>query len=524
MISSLRFKLFKQSQIQNIIQSFRGFATLQEQKQIQIRNPLTNQVVYQKQELSLDQIVSLANDGKKSQDIWSQLPLSDRKKVCQNFNDILKEKSEDISKNITLFTCKPIKQSQLEVKATIHRIKSLIDMSDEALRDEVLENQAKKGKKFIKFISKHPLGTILIISPWNYPLLTASSVLMTSLLAGNNVLLKPSPQTVGVADDIVQAFAQAASGVSDQLKNLVSNVYTSNLQNFQTLYKYSQYVSFTGSIQTGLKVQKECLDANPWANCVLELGGKDAAYIHKSCLNYLDDVIKQIIIGCFTNSGQSCCAIERIYCDQEILELFQEKLLAAVQNIKVIQHSKQETLNNSQSQIEVGPLTLQNHAQFIKQQVDKAVKQGAKIINQEGGSIIELPLTDFNQGDQLSRLRGFFPTILTNVTNQMDIMQEETFGPVLPIIKIEKGYEQAISFMNDSKYGLTASIFSNNQQVVQEMSNQLKVGTVLVNQCLMMDPLLPWIGWNESGKNFSLSKHGFDQVTKMKSHNQIFYE
>ncbi|KAL4471601.1 hypothetical protein ABPG74_008494 [Tetrahymena malaccensis] len=524
MISSLRFKLFKQSLVQNIVVPFRGFATLQDSNQILIRNPLTNQVVYQKQELSIDQIISIAQDGKKSQDIWSQLPLSDRKKVCQNFNDILKDKSEEISKNISQFTSKPIKESQLEVKATIHRIKSLIDMSDEALRDEILENQVKKGKKFIKFISKHPVGTVLIISPWNYPLLTASSVLMTSLLAGNNVLLKPSPQTVGVADDIVQAFAQAASSASDQFKNLVSNVYTSNMKNFKELYKYSQYVSFTGSIQTGLKVQKECLDANPWANCVLELGGKDAAYVHKSCLSYIDDVVKQIIIGCFTNSGQSCCAIERVYCDSEIIELFQEKLLSAIQNIKVIQHEKQETLNNSQSQIEVGPLTLQNHAQFVKQQVDKAVQQGAKIINQNGGSVIELPLTNFNQGDQLARLRGYFPTILTNVTNQMDIMQEETFGPVLPILKIEKGYEQAISLMNDSKYGLTASIFSNEQQIIQEMSNKLQVGTVLVNQCLMMDPLLPWIGWNQSGKNYSLSMHGFDQVTKMKSHNQIFYQ
>ncbi|EAR94502.1 NAD-dependent aldehyde dehydrogenase family protein (macronuclear) [Tetrahymena thermophila SB210] len=524
MISSLRFKVFKQSQVQNTIQLFRGFATLQELNQIQIRNPLTNQVVYEKQELSLDQIISISKDGKKSQNVWSKLPLQDRKKVCQNFNDILKEKSEDISKNISQFTSKPIKESQLEVKATIHRIKSLIDMSDEALKDEILENQVKKGKKFIKFISKHPVGTVLIISPWNYPLLTASSVLMTSLLAGNNVLLKPSPQTVGVADDIEQIFEQAASSISDQFKNLVKNVYTSNLKNFQTLYKYSQYVSFTGSIQTGLKVQKECIDANPWANCVLELGGKDAAYIHKSCLNYLDDVVKQIIIGCFTNSGQSCCAIERVYCDSEILELFQEKLLAAVQNIKVLEINKKETLNNNQSQIEVGPLTLKNHAQFIKKQVDKAIQQGATVLNQKGGSVIEFPLTDFNQGDQLARLRGYFPTILTNVTNQMDIVQEETFGPVLPIIKVEKGYEQAISLINDSKYGLTASIFSNNQQIVQEMSNKLNVGTVLVNQCLMMDPLLPWIGWNQSGKNYSLSKHGFDQVTKMKSHNQIFYE
>jgi acyl-CoA reductase-like NAD-dependent aldehyde dehydrogenase len=332
------------------------------------------------------------------------------------------------------------------------------------------------------------LGVVFNMPAWNYPLLTCVNALVPAVLAGNAVLLKHSTRTALCAEHFADAFSEGGAPEA-----LVTAIHCDHAA-AATLASKADYVAFTGSVRGGHAVY-EAVAKGHFADVGLELGGKDAAYIAPDA-----DVKKAaagVVDGACYNAGQSCCAVERVYVHRSI---YDDVVEAALEEMRAL------TLGDPTTDVAMGPMAQPNAQAFLEDQVDRARAAGAEVLC--GGN----PTAIDGKG------RFFEPTLLVAVTQEMAVMREESFGPLLPIMPVDSE-EEALRLMNDSDLGLTASIWTTDRDRAARLARQLEVGTVYMNQCDTLDPALPWTGVKDTGKGVTLSTLGFDYLTRPRAIN-----
>lgn len=317
--------------------------------------------------------------------------------------------------------------------------------------------------------------------------------IIPALLSGNTVILKPSPQTPTIVERIHDIFVEA--GLE---KDAIQYLHCGDFLKIESLVKAPeiQLVCFTGSVAGGLAVQRAASDS-VHTRVGLELGGKDPAYIRSDV-----DVAwaaEEVVDGAIFNSGQSCCSIERVYVDEKIHDEFVSEVQKVLSNYKLGDPFDKST--------HVGPVVSKRSAETIRSHIKDAISKGAKDMTPKNSTFENPPAN----GNYVA------PTLLTNVTHEMTVMKDETFGPVIPVMKV-KSDEEAVRFMNDSEFGLTASIWTKDVGKGHELADEVDAGTVFVNRCDFPSPDLAWVGWKNSGKGQTLSKFGFDQFSKLKSY------
>jgi acyl-CoA reductase-like NAD-dependent aldehyde dehydrogenase len=325
-----------------------------------------------------------------------------------------------------------------------------------------------------------------------YPYLVLVNSLIPALLAGNSLIIKPSPQTPTSAEQITKIFLQA--GLPE---NVIQYFHSGSLSLVESIARNPKIalICFTGSVSKGLLVQKAAADRI--VQCGLELGGKDPAYVREDV--DLAWAAEEIVDGAIFNTGQSCCSIERVYVDEKIHDHF----VAAIQDVL----SKYRLGDPFDQATQVGPVVSSLAKTTIEEQVKDAIQKGAK----ESTPLNETFSKPPSEGNYVK------PTLLTDVTHDMMIMTEETFGPIIPVMKVKDDAE-AIRLMNDSEFGLTASIWTKDTARGAELADSVEAGTVFVNRCDYPAPDLAWTGWKNSGSGQTLSKFGFDQFVKLKSY------
>jgi len=452
-------------------------------------SPITNKPVATRNGLTEGDLQALPAAATKAFEAYRKTSLSDRQKIVKKALQLLKDKQDELAKEITEHMGRPIAYTAKEVTTAVARGEYLLKISDDALRDT--DGEAEKG--FKRYIRKVPVGPVLILFPWNYPYLTLINSIVPALLAGNSVILKPSPQTPTTAEQIQEIFTKA--GLPE---GVVQYFHCGSLSQIETLVRSPQIqlVCFTGSVAGGLAVQNAASD-RVGVRVGLELGGKDPAYIRSDV--DIAWAAEEIVDGAIFNSGQSCCSVERIYVDEKIHDQF----ISAVQDVL-----KGYKLGDPfDTKTHIGPVVSKRSAETIRSHVNDALDKGAKDATPENESFKSPP----SEGNYIA------PTLLTGVNHDMLVMTEETFGPVIPVMKV-KSDKEAIKLMNDSQFGLTASIWTKDVAKGTELADDVEAGTVFVNRCDYPSPDLAWIGWKDSGKGQTLSKFGFDQFVKLKSY------
>ncbi|KAF8630243.1 hypothetical protein AX15_003041 [Amanita polypyramis BW_CC] len=403
--------------------------------------------------------------------------------------------SDEIPRELTLEMGRPISQNLGEIKGFSERTDYMLSIAPSCLADVSLKDTDKPG--FRRFIKRVPLGVVLVITPWNYPYLTSVNSILPAIISGNAVLLKPSPQTPLTAERF--ALALKTAGVPSEI---IQVIHTSpELTSYVTQHPGVNFVSFTGSVAGGQAVAKAAANNSNFPGVGLELGGKDPAYVRADA--DLDYTVAELVDGAFYNSGQSCCAVERIYVNEAIFDEFVTKYVGLVKKYKLGDPTAPET--------NLGPVVSLASAARIRKQVEDAVTAGAIPLIGEDLFPLAQPGTTY-----------VAPQVLINVNHNMDIMVNETFGPVVGLQKVPSD-EEAIKLMNDSPYGLTASVWTNattnpkSEEAFLKIADALETGTVFLNRCDYLDPALAWTGVKNSGRGISLSKYGYDQLTRAKS-------
>ncbi|MCJ1312604.1 hypothetical protein MMC25_006278 [Agyrium rufum] len=453
-------------------------------------SPTTNKPVLTRHGLSASEIALLSQRAEQAfQEFHLNTPFNRRQEIVAKALDLLNERQDVLARELTEQMGRPIAYTAKEITTAVARGRHLLKISSDALRDTPGEPQ----EGFKRYIRKVPVGPVLVIFAWNYPYLILVNSLIPALLAGNSVILKPSPQTPTIVEHISDIFLEAGLP-----QNVIQYLHCGSQSQLETLIRSPQIqlVCFTGSVAVGLTVQKAA--AGRFVPVGLELGGKDPAYVRADV-----DVkwaAEEIVDGAIFNSGQSCCSLERIYVDEKIHDEF----VSAVQDV-LKGYKLGDPFDKSTN---VGPVISKKAKATIEAHIQEAISAGAKDVTPANESF----------ESAVSNSEGNFvkPTLLVNVTHDMDIMNEETFGPVIPVMKVGDDAE-AVRLMNDSEFGLTASIWTKDVEIGEKLAEGVEAGTVFVNRCDFPSPDLAWTGWKNSGKGVTLSKFGFEQFVKLKS-------
>ncbi len=338
---------------------------------------------------------------------------------------------------------KPIRFSKKEITTMIERAEGLFSLAPQVLAEDIIKTDSNNFQKIIK----QPIGTSLIISPWNYPLLTTIGGLVASILCGNPVLLKHSVRTPLVGQQFEDAFNSVGA------LNVVQHLFLENDDIPKVMSEKSvKYIGFTGSVETGRVVQKAVAETGRFINLNLELGGKDAAYVREDA--DVDFAVASIVDGCMFNSGQSCCAIERVYVHSSIYEEFVDKAAEIISNDYKLGDPLDENTN-------LGPMALPDAPLFIKEHVEEAVHMGAEIV--VGGSIVN---------DKNGKGRFFEPTLIKDCRRDMLVMRKESFGPLMCVSPVDSD-DEAIDLINNCEYGLTNAVYSKDKEKCLELAEMV---------------------------------------------------
>ena len=454
-------------------------------RSLALENPATNEVFRSLAMPDPEELQKMLQRARQAFEDWRWTPVRERIEITQRFIDEMLKRRKEIAREITVQMGKPIKQAAAEVATMADRARYLAAIAEQALADEILPENPGYYRK----IAHEPHGVVLDIAAWNYPLLISINIVAPAILAGNAVLLKHSSLTPLCALRMQEAYA--AAGLPEGAMQAV----TTDRAGGDFLVKSAEIdaVFFTGSVAGGYEVYQNA--AHRLKRAGLELGGKDPAYVRVDAdLNF---TVANVADGAFYNCGQSCCAVERVYVDQKIYTRFLQAFLQEVQSYRLGDPLSEQTY--------LGPLAQKQQIGVLEGQIEEATRRGAEVLL--GGRT-----TQAN-----GRGNFFEPTVLVNVTNDMQVMQEESFGPIIGIMPVA-GDEEALRLINDSRYGLTASIWSRDEEAALRLAPHIQAGTVYLNRCDYLDPALPWMGYKESGLGCSLSHHGFREVTRMKSY------
>ncbi|WWD20150.1 hypothetical protein CI109_104626 [Kwoniella shandongensis] len=458
-------------------------------------SPFTQKPICTRPLLSESELDSVIAQSVKAHKSWKKVPLEERIAIARKWLVEFEKIGDVAAEDISLQMGRPIGSCGGEIRGTLWRAGHMIDIAAESLAPIPQTKPEVEGTE--KYTVKQPLGVVLVISPWNYPHMCLVNAVVAALIAGNAVILKPAPQTPSPAERWVSTWTSAG---------LPANVLqVAHVDQERTLGQLLpdpriDFVSFTGSVAGGRAVQEAANKSKTFKGVVLELGGNDPAYV-RSDVN-IKYAAEQLVDGVTFNSGQSCAAVERIYVHSSIFDEFVKEYVEFAKQHKLGDPSKSETT--------LGPVVSVASAARIRKQVSDAVAAGAKLVLDE---------SSFPEAKEGTAMVG--PAVLVDVNHSMEIMNEETFGPVVGIMKVEND-EEALTLMNDSVYGLTASVWTNptdqaSLNVFNQFVEELECGTVYMNKSDALDPSLPWHGWKQSGRGVSLSSFVYDNLVHFKS-------
>ena len=449
-------------------------------------SPIDGQELCRREYAKPSDIEQAVKAAKQAQAAWFASGLAERKAKIGAAIDWLVAHKDEVAAAITHSMGRPISQSPGEVKGLEERARYMLSIADTALADIVPEEKAG----FKRFLRREPVGVVLVMAPWNYPFLTAVNAIVPALAAGNVVLLKHSSQTPQVAELFQAAFDAAGLPVGVFQSLHLNHADTDALLQSDAV----DFVAFTGSVNGGHQVQAAI--SKRFIGAGLELGGKDPAYVRADA--DVASVAENLVDGAFFNSGQSCCGIERIYVHASVYEAFVQAFVEVTQQYRLG--------NPTDANTNLGPMVRRSAADFVRAQIAEAVAQGAKSLVDETA----FPASQVGTA-YLS------PHVLVNVNHNMRVMREESFGPVVGIMAVQDD-EEAIRLMNDSDFGLTASIWTQDALAAEALAGQIATGTVFMNRCDYLDPALAWTGVKDTGHGISLSELGYAQLTRVKSY------
>jgi len=418
---------------------------------------------------------------------WREVPVAERVRTGTAFTDAMVADKVRVAEALTWQMGRPIRYGPGEVRGFEERARYMIEIAPAALAD--IHVGPKAG--FTRFIRREPLGVVLNLPAWNFPYMTALNAALPAILAGNTVVMKHSSQTALVAEHFSDCFKKA-----NLPKDVFQVLHMSHEATDRAIRTgFVDQVGFTGSTAGGRAIMASVAAAPNFPATCLELGGKDPAYVRPDA--DLAFAAENIIDAGYFNSGQSCCAIERIYVHADVYDRFVEAAVAVINGYKLASPTDQETT--------LGPVVRTRAADFVRGQVAKAVAKGAKPLIDEKRFASSKPGTPY-----------LGPQLLANVDHSMEIMTEETFGPAHGVMKVRSDAE-AIQLMNDSPFGLTASVWTADEDAAKDIGNQIQTGTVYMNRADYLDPALAWAGVKESGRGVTLSRVGYEHLTRPKS-------
>ena len=453
-------------------------------KPIQLISPVDGSVYAERMPLTLAQAQDAAARAKAAQKAWAARPLAERIALVKAGVAKLTALKDVLTEELAWQMGRPTRYGG-EFGGVNDRTNYMAEIAATALAPVMVEDSAK----FRRYIARDPLGVVFIIAPWNYPYLTTINTLAPALIAGNTVILKHASQTLLVGERMAEAF-HAVGVPTDVFQNVVLDHATT-----ETLLAARSFgfVNFTGSVAGGQAIERA--SASTFTPLGLELGGKDPGYVRADA--NLDAAVDTLMDGAMFNAGQCCCGIERIYVHESLYDAFVEKSVAWVQALKLG--------NPFDADSTLGPMANKRFAAVVRGQIADAIAAGAK-------ALIDPALFPADDGGAY-----LAPQILVNVNHSMRVMTEESFGPVVSIMKVKDDAE-AIALMNDSPYGLTASIWTTDYDTASEIGAQVETGTIFMNRADYLDPALCWTGCKDTGRGGSLSYLGFHSVTRPRSY------
>jgi acyl-CoA reductase-like NAD-dependent aldehyde dehydrogenase len=456
------------------------------ERRLRTVSPIDGSVYVEREVASAKHIESALARAAEAQKKWKQVPIAERAQVCLRMAAWCVERADEIGDELTRQMGRPIAHTPMEIRRGFHeRVRYMAGVAESALADVNVEAQAG----FERFIRREPLGVVFVVAPWNYPWLTSVNAVVPALLAGNAVILKMAQQTPLVAERYAAAFK--AAGLPEAVFQFL------HLDHEQVGRVIADprcaFVAFTGSVGGGHAVQRAASER--FIPTGLELGGKDPAYVRADAP--LEATVENLVDGAFFNAGQSCCGIERIYVHSSVYDRFIEGFVAL---------TKQYRLDNPlDAATTLGPMVRTDAARNVREQIREALAMGAKAL---------VDPRDFPRDRDATPYVA--PQVLVNVDHRMRIMSEETFGPAVGIMRVN-GDDEAIALMNDSRYGLTASVWTEDVEAAKQMGEYLDTGTCFMNRCDYLDPALAWTGVKDSGRGCTLSRLGLETFTRPKS-------
>ena len=451
---------------------------------IECISPVDGSVYAARESLNLAAAQGVASRARKAQKAWARRPLEDRIQLVMKGVARLNEMTDEVVPELAWQMGRPVRYGG-EFKGFNERVNYVAGIAGSSLARIVIEH----SDQFERGIEREPHGVVFVIAPWNYPYMTAINTVAPALMAGNSVILKHSSQTLLVGERLVRAFDEA--GVPE---DVFQNVFLDHdVTSALIAARCFDFINFTGSVEGGRSIERAA--AGTFTAVGLELGGKDPGYVMEDA--DLDAAVDTLMDGATYNSGQCCCGIERIYVTEKLYDAFVEKSVAWVSNYKLGNPLDADTT--------LGPMAHKRFAAAVRSQIRDAVAKGAQTLvdpkrfpADDGGAFVA-------------------PQILVNVDHSMDLMTEETFGPTVGIMKVRSD-EEALALMNDSKYGLTASLWTRDTDRATRIGREIETGTVFMNRADYLDPALCWTGVKETGRGGSLSVIGFHNLTRPKSY------
>lgn len=435
---------------------------------VQIISPIDGSVVAERPLATQAEIDSALADARAAQEKWRKTPVAERGRFCTKAVDAMLAMADEIVPELARQMGRPVQYGRNEIVGGFQaRARHMIEIAPSALADHV----PAPIDGFRRFVRREPLGIVLVIAPWNYPYLSAVNSVIPALMAGNAVILKHAAQTLLVGERFQAAFDRAELP-QGQFRNLVldhgrtAGIIGSRLVN---------QVNLTGSVAAGREIEKSA--AGLFLGVGLELGGKDPAYVREDA--DLAFAIENIADGAFFNSGQSCCAIERVYVHRRHFD----RVVAGMVEI-----AKNHVVGNPlEPATTIGPMVRASAADVVREQLSEAVARGARRLVPPGTFPPDRPGSPY-----------LAPDVVVDVGHNMSLMREETFGPVVGVMPVDSD-EQAIELMNDSLYGLSASIWTKDTAAAERIGNRIETGTVYMNRCDYLDPALCWTGVKDTG-------------------------
>ena len=452
---------------------------------LQCISPVDGTIFAERELHTRQDIDARLEQARNAQKKWDGRAIAERVKIVTNAINALETMNDEIVIELAHMMGRPVRYGG-EISGVKERAFHMCSIAQDTLKPIEIEN----SDQFIRYIAKEPVGIVFVVAPWNYPYLTAVNSIAPALCAGNAIVLKHATQTLLAGERFAQAFKEA--GLPD---GLFTNLHLSHQMSADLISDNCfDFINFTGSVGGGKAI--EISAAGTFSGVGLELGGKDPGYVRADA--DIDAAVDTLIDGAMFNSGQCCCGIERIYVHENLYDEFVQKAQAIVEKyILGDPLDKQTTL---------GPMAHKRFADEVRVQIAEALDAGAKGLI--GASSFS---RDTGQDAYLA------PQILVNVDHSMRVMKDESFGPVVGIMKVS-GDEEAIDLMNDSEFGLTASIWTKDVDVAQTIGQRIKTGTIFMNRCDYLDPSLCWTGCKSTGRGASLSVLGYDALTRPKSY------